>query len=133
MNNEKAFMASGDQGRQFFLDRLQAQARAEGKPLSKIELRYLDYSRIESEEDADRVEEAFTREFDDDEFSNRIASLVRNALLQDRKRDPQAPARYKEFANVLKSSSQDSQLFAFWVRRWGLGLLKRRTCAKDFG
>ena len=92
--------------------------------MSKIELQYLDYSRIKSEEEADRVEAAFTQEFDDDEFSDRIGSLVRAALLEDRKHDPQAPARYKQVVNMLKGSPDDGQLFAFVAPALGIRVTK---------
>lgn len=135
MTGEKSSIASAEQARLFFLDRLQAQARAEGKPLSKVELQYLDYGRIPSEEDADRVGEAFTLEFDDDEFSDKITSLIRTALLQDRKQDQEARARYKEFANMLKGSPEDGQLFAFIAPALGLRVAKpvlaHATTARD--
>ncbi len=104
---------SAEQARQFFLDRLQKQASAERTQLTKIELQYLDYGRIQSDEESDRVEAEFAEKFDDDEFADRIERLMRAALAQDRSKDPQASARYRQYLKVLEASPEDGQLFAF--------------------
>ncbi len=104
---------SAEQARQFFLNRLQEQASAERTPLAKIELQYLDYSRIKSDKESDRVENEFAEKFDDEEFADRIARLMRAALEQNRSQDPHAPARYRQFLKALKDSPEDGQLFAF--------------------
>ncbi|HET6936732.1 MAG TPA: hypothetical protein VFI72_17950 [Candidatus Angelobacter sp.] len=104
---------SAEQARQFFLDRLQKQASAERTQLTKIELQYLDYGRITSDEASDRVENEFAEKFDDEEFAERVARLTRAALEQDRSHDPKAPARYRQYLKTLEDSPEDGQLFAF--------------------
>jgi hypothetical protein len=104
---------SAEQARQFFLDRLQKQASAERTQLTKIELQYLDYGRLESDQESDRVENEFAEKFDDEEFADRISRLMKAALEQDRSQQPQAAARYRQYLKVLEASPEDGQLFAF--------------------
>jgi len=71
---------AAEEARQFFLQRIQQQAASEGQPLSELEVRYLDYSRIVSDKQADRLEEEFESKYDSDDFSDRISRLVEAAL-----------------------------------------------------
>lgn len=113
---------STEEARRFFLDRLTNQAAAEGNPLTRIELQYLDYSRIESEEESDRVEAAFDAKFDYDEFADRIVRLLRAALKQDSSHDSRARALYQQHLKALKASPRDGQLYSFTAPAFGVAI-----------
>src|SRR5947209_9547881 len=77
-----------DDAHDFVLTRLRAEADAEKSPLSALQLQFLDYSRIASEEDAKAVEEEFYKQENYWEFKKQIIHLLTLAIQKDRKENP---------------------------------------------
>jgi len=91
------------EAKRFFVDKVVAQARAEGMTLSGVELRMLSWS----ESDPDLVvdpelpaRQAF--EISDEEYEKKIAGLLSRCFKADVEKEPEAEAQYREAASVLR-------------------------------
>jgi hypothetical protein len=95
---------AAEEARIFFLDRLQKQAIADHAPLSELEIQYMDYSRIQTNEECDRIEAGFLAKYDSDAFDDRIKVLIQKAIKKDTVTDPKALDRYRQHLSALKDS-----------------------------
>jgi hypothetical protein len=107
---------SREQAREFFFNRLQHEARAEGHPLTELELKFLDLSSIESDDESDRIADEFYTDHDlgdEDEFEERITRLINAALAEESISDPQAKKTYKAMLVALAQFRKDDALVDF--------------------
>jgi hypothetical protein len=88
--------------KQFFIDRIVAQASKEGVPLSEIERRMLAWSEAEmTPADAIELQSRFEKETTDSEFERKISTLVKQAYKEDLARDATVRKLYLEAFRVL--------------------------------
>jgi len=94
--------ASQSQAKSFFVDRIAAEARAEGEPLSANEHWMLRFSESDPEfvVDPERVKE-FEAEISDSDYEAKIAGLLERAYARDTKADTAAVAKYREASAIL--------------------------------
>lgn len=65
--------------KQFVIDRILDQARIEGVPLTDIEIRMLKFTEATSGSKDLEAAEMFEREYNDEEYEEKIAKLIRRA------------------------------------------------------
>ena len=99
-----------DDAHDFVLTRLRAEADAEKSPLSALQLQFLDYSRIASDEDAKAVEQEFYKQENYWKFKKQIINLLRLAIQKDRKENPDNWRKYRHLLRDLKKGKRDQQL-----------------------
>jgi hypothetical protein len=90
------FKSQGE-AKRFFVDRIVAQARAEGRPLSALEQWMLSFSESDPEfvVDPGRVTQLET-EISDEDYEAKIAGLIRRRYERDADSDPGARATYRD-------------------------------------
>ncbi len=96
--------------REFFISRLVSGAAAEGHPLTDIEITYLQWSRIDDEQQQQRLHEQVQQVYGETGFEARMTELLRRAYRQDAATDPSAPRCYRENYEQLEGSDKDLEL-----------------------
>ena len=95
--------ASQSQAKSFFVDRIAAQARAEGQPLSASEHWMLRFSESDPDFVVDPVRvEQLQAEISDSDYETKIADLLKRAYERDTTADTTATAKYREASEILR-------------------------------
>ncbi len=97
---------------QFFIARIAARAAQEGRPLTELETRYLEWNRIEDAEEQQRLHAQMTELYGDTGFEERMTKLLREAVREDAAGDAEAPRRYRENYDRLDGADKD---LALWL------------------
>jgi hypothetical protein len=91
------------QAKRFFVDRIMAQARAEGLSLSEAEQRMLSWSESDPDFEADPVlVQQLAAEISDEDYEAKVAGLLQRAFRQDVTSNPAARDRYRQAHDVLR-------------------------------
>ena len=117
-----------DDANAFLFARLRAEADAENSPLTALQLQFLDYSRIASDEDAKAVEEELYKQEHYWTFKKHIISLLALAIQKDRKENPKALQEYRHLLHDLKKGKRDQQLASLVEK----AILKARADGEKF-
>lgn len=113
---------SQGQAKRFFVDRIVAQAAAEGKPLSDDERQMLSFSESDPEYEVDLARVGrLENEISDDDYEAKVAGLLERAWTHDVASDGTARERYRDAATVLK---QGDHYLAIMIER-ALGRAQR--------
>ena len=118
-----------DEAHDFILTRLRAEADAGKSPLTPLQLQFLDYSRIASNEDAKAVEQEFYKQENYWGFKKHIIDLFTVAIKKDRADDPEAWKKYQRLLRDLKKGKRDQQLASLLER----AILNARTHEEKTG
>ena len=96
------FLSARD-AKQFFVDKVIAQANAESRPLSELQRWMLQYSEDDPEFEADHEKmQAFEQEISDAEYEEQVTGLLRRRYRQDLRDDPRAASTYREAYQLLR-------------------------------
>lgn len=102
---------SARDAKEFLVSKIVEEAPREGVPLSEVERKMLYFSETDwTLPDMMEVNEAFDREYDQDEYEKKIAQLVRHARARTRKENPQELEDWKDAIGIL--SKEDHYILA---------------------
>ena len=94
---------SQGQAKRFFVDRIVAEAAADGKPLSEAERQMLSFSESDPEFVVDpAVVERLQNEISDEDYEAKVAGLLKRAWTHDLRSDASSRQVYREAFAVLK-------------------------------
>jgi hypothetical protein len=110
--------------KRFFVERIVAQAEAEGQPLSVNEQWMLSFSESDPEfaVDPDRVE-SLAAEIPDEEYEAKVTGLIQRACERDAASDPSAVESYRHAYEILSQGDHYlvimlEQGLERWLRPW---------------
>jgi hypothetical protein len=139
-NESMSRFAGGREAKEFLVARIVAEAQREGVSLSEIERKMLYFSETDwTLPDIDKVSEAFERQYDNDEYEKKIASLIHNARVRARKEDKPEFEAWSDAIRIL--SKEDHYLLVMidqagsssgppgdLVKLWATGILVVCIC-----
>ena len=108
-------MAAGPQSDsppQFFITRIAARAAQEGRPLTELETRYLEWNRIADEQEQQRLHAQIRETYGETGFEERMTDLLRQAFRSEAANDAEAPRRYRD--NYARLDGEEKDL-ALWL------------------
>jgi len=121
--------SSQAQAKRFFVDRIVAQAREEGSPLSDDEVWMLSFSESDPDfvVDPSRVER-LSQEISDPEYEAKVAGLIKRAFEHDHRTDPRAADSYRaayqelekgdHYLSIMLSRTLARKLTPWWKFRF---------------
>ncbi|MGO9640354.1 MAG: hypothetical protein ACLP1Y_03480 [Candidatus Acidiferrales bacterium] len=85
------------QAKEFLISQVVDEAKRENVPLSEIERKMLYFTEsYDPPPDIMEINDEFERDYDSAEYEKKIAGLLRNARVRNRKESPEAAARWKQ-------------------------------------
>jgi hypothetical protein len=94
--------ATARDAKEFLANRIVSEAQRENVPLSEIEQKMLYFSETHwAPPDIWETNEAFDRDYDPEEYEQKIGSLIRNLIARDRKENQGEYATWKEAVGIL--------------------------------
>lgn len=96
--------ATSREAKEFLVSRIVTEAQREGVPLSEIEAKMLYFSETHwAPPDFMEVNDAFERDYDNAEYEQKVAALIRNFRTDARKNNRDEFDAWKEAFNTLRS------------------------------
>lgn len=104
-------VSSPRDAKNFFVERINAQAAAESEPLSELQRWMLGFSEEDPDFEVDPEKlEKFEEEISEGEYETRVAGLIRRSYLADVRADSSARSAYREAYAVLRRGDYTVQL-----------------------
>ena len=92
---------TADQAKDFIATVIVDQAQRDGVAVSDVERKMLYFSETEESADLNAVNEAFDREYDQSDYEQKIATLIRNAIVRLKAEDAAAFERWTAATKCL--------------------------------
>jgi hypothetical protein len=116
--------SSAREAKEFLVSRIVEEAQREGVPLSEVERKMLYFTETGwTLPNILDVSDEFDRDYDQDEYEKKIASLIKNAVKQKRKSNPVDYASWQDAIGLL--NTEDHYILAM-VQRAGLAIPSTR-------